>query len=82
MRRIFVDHARRKRSLKRGGEFERVGLDAVEATGVIPVEDILAISDALEKLAEYVPGEAELVKLGYFGGFSIGRAQCSCLTHR
>jgi RNA polymerase sigma factor (TIGR02999 family) len=74
MRRILVDHARRKHSLKRGGASKRVELDALEASGVLPIEDILTISDALEKLAGHDPGKAELVKLRYFAGLSIEEA--------
>ena len=71
MHRILVDHARRKRSLKRGGEFKRVELDAIEATGVLPAEDVLAINEALEKLAQHDTDKAELVKLRYFAGLSV-----------
>jgi RNA polymerase sigma factor (TIGR02999 family) len=71
MRRILVDHARRKRSLKRGGEFKRIELDAIEATGVLPAEDVLTISEALQKFAEHDPDKADLVKLRYFGRLSV-----------
>jgi RNA polymerase sigma factor (TIGR02999 family) len=71
MRRILVDHARRKRSLKRGGQFKRLELDGLEATGVLPDEDVLAISEALEKLASHDADKAELVKLRYFAGLSV-----------
>jgi RNA polymerase sigma factor (TIGR02999 family) len=71
MRRILVDQARRKRSLKRGGEFQRVGLETIEASGVLPADDLLTISDALDKLTEHDSGKAELVKLRYFGGLSV-----------
>jgi RNA polymerase sigma factor (TIGR02999 family) len=71
MRRILVDQARRKRSLKRGGEFKRVELDAIEATGALPVEDVLTISEALEKLTDHDSAKAELVKLRYFAGLSV-----------
>ena len=71
MHRILVDNARRKRSLKRGGEFKRVDLDALEATGSLPAEDVLALSEALEKLAAHDTDKAELVKLRYFGGLSV-----------
>jgi RNA polymerase sigma factor (TIGR02999 family) len=71
MRRILVDNARRKRSLKRGGEYNRVELDAIEATGMLPAEDALAISEALEKLAAHDADKAELVKLRYFAGLSV-----------
>jgi RNA polymerase sigma factor (TIGR02999 family) len=71
MRRILVDNARSKRSLKRGGEFNRVELDAIEATDMLPSDDTLEISDALEKLAAHDTEKAELVKLRYFAGLSV-----------
>jgi RNA polymerase sigma factor (TIGR02999 family) len=71
MRRILVDNARRKRSLKRGGDYNRVELDAIEATGVLQAEDAVAISEALEKLAAHDADKAELVKLRYFAGLSV-----------
>jgi RNA polymerase sigma factor (TIGR02999 family) len=74
MRRILVDNARRKRSLKHGGEFKRVELDAIEATGDLSSEDVLAVNEALEKLADHDADKAELVKLRYFGGLSVQEA--------
>ena len=74
MRCILVDNARRKQSLKRGGEFQRVDLDAIGPTGELPVEDVLAVSEALERLAVHDRDKAELVKLRYFGGFSAQEA--------
>jgi RNA polymerase sigma factor (TIGR02999 family) len=71
MRRILVDNARRKRSLKHGGEFKRVELDAIEAPGELSAEDVLAVSEALEKLADHDADKAELVKLRYFGGLTV-----------
>jgi RNA polymerase sigma factor (TIGR02999 family) len=71
MRRILVDNARRKGSLKRGGEFKRVELDALEASDMLPAEDVLALSEALEKLAVHDTDKAELVKLRYFVGLSV-----------
>jgi RNA polymerase sigma factor (TIGR02999 family) len=71
MRRILVDNARRKRSLKHGGEFKRVELDAIEATSVLSAEDLLAVSEALEKLADHDAEKAELVELRYFGGLTV-----------
>ena len=68
MRRILVDQARRKHSLKRGGSFKRIEVDAIEVTGTLPVEDLLTIDEALQKLTEHDSAKAELVKLRYFGG--------------
>jgi RNA polymerase sigma factor (TIGR02999 family) len=70
MRRILVDFARRRGSLKRGGEVQKVELD--EAL-VIPLEqktDLVALDDALKILAELNPRQSEVVELRYFGGLS------------
>lgn len=72
MRRILVDNARRKKSLKRGGDREREHLPdlparAPEHSG----EDILAINEALEKFSREDPEKAELVKLRYFAGLTL-----------
>jgi RNA polymerase sigma factor (TIGR02999 family) len=74
MRRILIDQARRKGSLKRGGDFNRLERDDIEAAGVLPAEDVLALSEALEKLAQHDLHKAELVKLRYFGGLTVEEA--------
>ncbi len=66
MRRILVEKGRRKRRLKRGGHLKRLDLDDVEITVEGPSEDIIALDDALTKLAQEHPEKAELVKLRYF----------------
>src|SRR5256885_10435092 len=68
MRRILIDHARRKRAKKRGGGMEREQLDAVAAPE--PDEDLLAVDEALEKLAGNDPVKAKLVELRYFAGLT------------
>ena len=73
MRRILVENARRKRSIKRGGGQNRVELlDEVvgQPDGSRPVEDILAIDEALDELTVEDPTKAALVKLKYFAGLS------------
>src|SRR5262245_55656445 len=70
MRRILVDNARRRQSLKRGGGIERIHLDALAIAGQEPDEKLLALSDALEKLSGTDKTAAELVKLRYFAGLS------------
>lgn len=70
MRRILVDFARKRNSLKRGGEVQKVELD--EAL-VIPLEqktDLVALDDALKILAEMNPRQGQVVELRYFGGLS------------
>ena len=74
MRQILVDNARRRRSLKRGGDWDRVDLGEVVDLASAPTVDVLAINEALEKLASRDPEKAELVKLRYFGGLSIQEA--------
>ena len=78
MRRILVDHARRKRRPKHGGGQKRLPLDAI----ALPVEDrfhdLLALDEALNELARQEPLKAELVKLRYFAGLSVEEA-AACL---
>jgi RNA polymerase sigma-70 factor, ECF subfamily len=71
MRRILVDHARRKRRSKRGGGMRRIALD--EATMLSPRrdEDLLAVDEALCKLAEIDERQAAIVELRFFGGLSV-----------
>jgi RNA polymerase sigma factor (TIGR02999 family) len=68
MRRILVDHARAKRTEKRGGGAQRVELDDIAAP--IPDEQLLAVNDALERLAATKPDHAQLLELRYFGGLT------------
>jgi RNA polymerase sigma factor (TIGR02999 family) len=74
MRRILVESARRKASLKRGGEHARQPLDEAGVPLQRPPEELLAVHDALDKLAETDPRAAELVKLRYFAGFTLDEA--------
>jgi RNA polymerase sigma factor (TIGR02999 family) len=71
MRRILIENARRKRTEKHGGEFQRVEFDGVDVPEAAPSHDILAVDEALSKLATEDPVKAELVKLRYFGGLSV-----------
>jgi RNA polymerase sigma factor (TIGR02999 family) len=77
MRRILIDHARRKHRPKHGGDRKRVVLHE-EACLADPREDVLALNEALEKLAALEPAKAELVKLRYFAGLSLDEA-AACL---
>ena len=74
MRHILVDIARRKGRKKREGVRVRVSLDAVEPSAAAPGEDLLALDDALTRLAATDPTAAELVKLRYFAGLTIPQA--------
>jgi RNA polymerase sigma factor (TIGR02999 family) len=70
MRRILVDHARRKRASKREGG-ERVTLDESVAEAQERSVDVLALDDALTKLAALDPRQAKVVELRFFGGLDI-----------
>jgi RNA polymerase sigma factor (TIGR02999 family) len=74
MRRILVDGARHKQSLKGGGGRQRLGLDGIELAAGAPSPDVLALDEALEKLAREHPRKAELVKLRYFAGLTNDEA--------
>jgi RNA polymerase sigma factor (TIGR02999 family) len=71
MRRILVDSARRKHSLKRGGRQQRVSLEEAISLNEQPADDLLALDEALTRLAQEDPAKAELVKLRYFAGLSV-----------
>lgn len=70
MRRILVEHARRRMSRKAGGGRQRIELSAVDPPVDLPDLDLIAISEALDRLAVEHPRKAELVKLRYFVGLS------------
>jgi len=78
MRRILVEHARRKKSLKRGGGRERVDLIDEQLPAICSpcddVEDLLSLNEALDRLAKEDPAKAELVKLLYFAGLNLDQA--------
>ncbi len=74
MRRILVDKARTKRRLKRGGQLKRIDLENVEITVEGPSDPILALDEALTKLAQEHPDKAELVQLRYFAGLTLDEA--------
>ena len=71
MRRILVENARRKRAVKHAGERLRVSLEGVDLAGESPPEQLLALDEALTRLAAEDPQKAELVKLRFFTGLSI-----------
>lgn len=68
MRRILVDRARRKGRIRHGGELERVDLEHVTLATEDSDDTVLAVNEALEKLASESPQKAEIVKLRYFTG--------------
>jgi len=70
MRRILIDRARAKSRLRRGAGAERVSLDHVTVASDDPPDTVLAINEALERLAARDPFKAEVVKMRYFIGLS------------
>jgi len=78
MRRILVEHARRRRAGKYGGGWHRIPLDDVQVTDRQhdgnQADDILAVDETLERFAGEDPVKAELVKLRYFAGLSVEEA--------
>jgi RNA polymerase sigma factor (TIGR02999 family) len=70
MRRILVENARRRHRLKRGGDRGRVNLDGAEPTAPETDDDLLALDDALERLAKKDPIKAQLVQLRVFAGLT------------
>ena len=74
MRRILVGNARRKQSLKAGGNRERIKLDQSELPAKSPNPDVLALSEALDKLEGLDPRKAALVKLRYYAGLTNAQA--------
>ena len=78
MRRILVDNARQKQSLKRGGQLERVELQSVDIPCPLPSEEILKVDEALESLQAEDPETGQLVRLRFFVGMTQQEA-ADCL---
>jgi RNA polymerase sigma factor (TIGR02999 family) len=76
MRRILIDNARRKKSLKRGGGSQRIDLDEAVAAGddKTSFDDLIALDEAIEKLSKNDKVKADLVKLRYFAGLTSEQA--------
>jgi RNA polymerase sigma factor (TIGR02999 family) len=74
MRRILVESARRKRAEKHGGGLQRHDADAIPLAAPEPVEDLVALDEALTKLAENNKQAADLVQLRYFAGLKMVQA--------
>jgi len=71
MRRILVDHARRRRAAKRGGDRQRITVDEQLLAAGRRDEDLLALDEALEKLAELDTQQAKMVEMRFFGGLNV-----------
>jgi len=74
MRRILVNRAHEKRCLKRGGGWKRIDLDGLAVVEDASDEDLIAIDEALGRLAQESPPCAELVKLRFFAGLTVDEA--------
>ena len=74
MRRILVESARRKQAARRGGAAAREDLDPDRIAAPEPPDELLALNDALDRLAARDPLKAELVKLRYFAGLTADEA--------
>jgi len=70
MRRILIDRARRKHTQRHGGGYQRVDFDAFDVAAPAVDDQLLAVNEALDKLALEHPVQAELVKLRYFAGLT------------
>lgn len=70
MRRILVDHARRRNELKRGGGAVQVSLAVAEQLATEKGTDVLALDEALSQLATFDPRKSQIVELRFFGGLS------------
>jgi RNA polymerase sigma factor (TIGR02999 family) len=74
MRRILVEQARHKNRIKHGGERQRIDLDSACAVVEAPSIDLLALDEALTKLAANQPAKSDLVKLRFFAGLTMPEA--------
>lgn len=71
IRRILVDHVRRRRAARRGGDWNRINLGDAEALAPGLDVDLLALEDALNKLAQLDARQAKVVELRFFGGLGV-----------
>lgn len=70
MRRILIENARRKKRQKRGGDQERVCYDGLDLAATATEEQVLAVNESVDRLAEHDPEAAELIKLRFFVGLT------------
>jgi RNA polymerase sigma factor (TIGR02999 family) len=70
MRRILIDNARRKNRLRHGGALERVNLEGLDLAASMEDEQLLALNEALDHLAEHEAVKAQVVKLRLFAGLT------------
>ncbi len=70
MRRILIDRARRRQTMRHGGKHDRVEIEECNLAAPDDDDQLLAVNEALEKLAREHPAQAQVVKLRYFGGMT------------
>lgn len=71
MRRVLIDHARGKNCRKKGAGWSRETLDKAMVTIGMPLEDLLSLDAALDRLTEMDPGLAQVIELRFFGGLTV-----------
>ena len=71
IRRVLVEHARKRGRIKRGGGLERVDLDAIDPAEPVRDESLLALDEALDDLAAFAPLHARVVELRFFAGMTV-----------
>lgn len=71
MRRILIDRARQRQAVRHGGGLERMELESADIPQALPDDRLVALSEALDRLAAVAPEKAELVKLRYFTGLTL-----------
>ena len=71
MRRILVDHARRRLALKRGAGLAPIELNDAHSAGIDLQVDFIALDEALTRFAAHSPAPARVVELRYFGGLTV-----------
>jgi RNA polymerase sigma factor (TIGR02999 family) len=74
MRRILIESARRKQQVGRGGDRQRIAIDAAEIAAEATSPDLLALDESLDRLEQHDPLAAKLVKLRYFAGMTMPQA--------
>jgi len=71
MRRVLVDHARARGAEKRGGDLQKVTFDDIQPRAAAQFGELLAVHEALDKLASIKPRQVQVVEMRYFGGLTV-----------
>jgi RNA polymerase sigma-70 factor, ECF subfamily len=71
MRHILIDHARRRRYLKHGGQFQQVSMEQASLMSEDRAAELIALDEALDELKNFDPRKSKVVELRYFGGLSL-----------